>query len=105
MRKAAVRAVQECAPDINVFEGRVCSGDQFVSTPEQKETILSGFGGLCCEMEGGAIAHVCYLNNTPFVIIRAISDKADNSEEMDYEIFKKAAAERSIAVVRYMISH
>ena len=105
MRKSAVRAVRELAPDIHVFEGRVCSGDQFIASREQKETIISEFGGLCCEMEGAAIAQVCCLNGIPFVIIRAISDKADDSEEMSYIEFEHAAAERCAAITRYMISH
>ena len=105
MRKAAVEAVHAVASDAKVFEGRVCTGDQFVSSKEQKETIISNFGGMCCEMEGGAIAQACYLNDTPFVIIRAISDKADDSEEMSYEVFKKDAAAHCALVVRYMIAH
>ena len=105
MRKEAVEAVQAAAPDVHVFEGRVCTGDQFISSTEQKELIKSDFGGMCCEMEGGAIAQACYLNETPFVIIRAISDKADDSEEMNYEAFKKDAAEHCVSVVSYMITH
>ena len=105
MRKEAVEAVHEAAPDVQVFEGRVCTGDQFISSKKQKETITSNFGGMCCEMEGGAIAQVCYLNDTPFVIIRAISDKADDSEEMNYELFKKDAARHCASIVRYMITH
>ncbi len=105
MRQAAVEAARAVAPEIRVFEGRVCSGDQFINTKEQRETIISGFGGLCCEMEGGAIAQVCYLNSTPFVVIRAISDKADESEEVNYEEFKAASAARCAAIVRYMITH
>ena len=105
MRKEAVEAVHAAVPDVQVFEGRVCTGDQFISSKEQKEFIKSNFGGMCCEMEGGAIAQACYLNDTPFVIIRAISDKADDSEEMNYEIFKKDAAEHSASVVHYMITH
>ncbi len=105
MRKKAVEAVHTAVPDVQVFEGRICTGDQFISSKEQKELIKSNFGGLCCEMEGGAIAQACYLNDTPFVIIRAISDKADESEEINYEIFKKEAAEHCACVVRYMITH
>ena len=105
LRKAAVTAAREIAPEIHVFEGRVCTGDQFISSKEGKERILSDFGGMCCEMEGGAIAQVCYLNDTPFVIIRAISDKADESEEMNYEEFKEASAARCAAIVRYLLSH
>lgn len=105
MRRSAVQAVQEAAPEIHVFEGRVCSGDQFIASHEQKEAIIAEFGGMCCEMEGAAIAQVCCLNGTPFVIIRAISDKADDSEEVSYVEFEKAAAERCAAVTRYMITH
>lgn len=105
MRRSAAQAVREMAPDIRVFEGLVCSGDQFIASHEQKEAIISEFGGLCCEMEGAAIAQVCCLNDIPFVIIRAISDKADDSEEMSYVEFEHAAAERCAAITRYMITH
>lgn len=105
MRKSALKAVSEVAPEIHSFEGRVCSGDQFIASKEQKQKILDNFGGLCCEMEGGAIAQVCYINKTPFVIIRAISDKADDSEELSYEIFKKDAAARCAAIIEYMVTH
>ncbi len=105
MRKSAVQAVAAVAPEIHVFEGRVCSGDQFIASHAQKDAIISEFGGLCCEMEGAAIAQVCWLNGTPYVIIRAISDKADDSEEVSYVEFEKAAAERCAAVTRYMIAH
>jgi adenosylhomocysteine nucleosidase len=104
MRKNVVTATKECAPDIQIFEGRICTGDQFIASKEQKNAIISKFGGLCCEMEGGAIAQVCYLNKIPFVIIRAISDKADDSEEMSYEEFKKDAATRCAAITKYMVT-
>lgn len=100
MRKAAVEAAKSVAPDIEVFEGRVCSGDQFISSNEQKEKILSDFGGLCCEMEGGAIAQACYLNKTPFVIVRAISDSADDSE---YNEFMESSAVHCAKIVEYMV--
>ena len=65
MRRAAVDAVKSSAPDVHVYEGRVCSGDQFISTSAQKEKITSDFGGLCCEMEGGAVGQVCAANGVP----------------------------------------
>ena len=104
MRASAVEAVKQCAPEVNVFEGRVCTGDQFIASAEQKEAITSVFGGLCCEMEGGAIAQICYQNEIPYVIIRAISDKADGSAEMDYPEFEHASAVRCAAVTLYMVS-
>ena len=95
--------IANCITDVNHMTGRVCTGDQFVNTTEQKETITGNFGGLCCEMEGGAIAQVCYLNDTPFVIIRAVSDKADGTSPGDYEEFMKKAAKRSSMIVELMI--
>ena len=93
-------------PEIKVFEGRIVSGDQFISNHEVKDNILTNFpGSYCTEMEGAAIAHASWLNQIPFVIIRAISDKADDSAHMDYPAFEKAAAEHSAKLVEHMIQH
>ena len=102
---SAERAISECAPEIKAGKGRICSGDQFINTPEQKDRITSEFGGLCCEMEGGAIAQTCHLNDTPYVIIRAISDKPDGSEEQEYHEFEEEAAKRCAAIVHYMLKN
>ena len=105
LRKAAVEAVKEAAPDIHVFEGRVVSGDQFISSREVKNHIRDTFQGDCTEMEGAAIAQVAYINEVPFVIIRAISDKADDSGQEAYDVFEKKAAMHCAHIVEYMISH
>ena len=60
-----------------------------------KKNIIENFGAIACEMEGAAIAQAAYLNNVPFLVIRAISDKADGSAEMDYPTFEAQAAEHS----------
>lgn len=99
----ARQVCNEGLPQINVFEGRVVSGDQFVADKETKDRIASLFGGDCTEMEGAAIAQAAYLNNIPFLIIRAISDKADDSAHMDYPAFEKMAAENSIKLLEGMI--
>ena len=74
--------------------GRIASGDQFVADKALKDQIISRTQGLCTEMEGAAIAHTAYRNQIPFVILRAISDKADDSAEMDYPTFERIAAHR-----------
>lgn len=99
----AVECCKEVNPDISVYSGRIVSGDQFISDKQVKENIISNFGGFCVEMEGASIAHAAYLNHVPFVIIRAISDKADDSAEMDYPTFEKAAAAHSAALVEHML--
>lgn len=103
LTRLAVECCQEVNPDISVYSGRIVSGDQFISDKQVKEHIISNFGGLCVEMEGASIAHAAYLNHVPFVIIRAISDKADDSAEMDYPTFEKAAAAHSAALVEHML--
>ena len=97
--------VRRDAPGHQVFEGRICSGDQFINRIAQKEEILNNFGGDCCEMEGAAIAQVCHLNHTPFVIIRAISDKPDGSEFVNFPEFSKEAAANCARIVCSMVSH
>ena len=89
----------EVCPDIQVFTGRVVSGDQFISDKKKKEWLSSQFEGLCAEMEGAAIAQASYLNHVPFLIIRAISDKADDSATMDYPEFEAMAAENSVKLL------
>ena len=78
--------------------GRVASGDQFVASKERKEKIISLTQALCTEMEGAAIAQTAYRNGIPFVILRAISDKADDSADMDYPTFERIAAHRCAQV-------
>lgn len=82
--------------------GRVASGDQFICSKEQKEKIIGDTQGICAEMEGASIAHTAYRNGIPFVIIRAISDKADDSAEMDYPTFEAIAAQRCAQVTMAM---
>ena len=82
--------------------GRVASGDLFVAEKAVKEDIIAKTKALCTEMEGAAIAHVAFRNKLPFVILRAISDKADDSAEMDYPTFEAIAARRCAQVARIM---
>ena len=82
----------------HIRKGRVATGDQFVAGKAQKETIISVTGGLCTEMEGAAIAQTAYRNGIPFVVLRAISDKADDSARMDYPTFERMAAHRCAEV-------
>ncbi len=93
----ATAAAQAVHPG-HVQFGRVASGDQFVCSKEKKAAIIATTGGLCTEMEGAAIAHTAWRNAVPFVILRAISDKADDSAEMDYPTFEALAAQRCAAV-------
>lgn len=104
MVKIAMETCREVNPDITVRSGRVASGDQFISSKDAKQFIIDNFSGDCAEMEGASIAQAAWLNGIPFVIIRAISDKADDSAEMDYPAFEKAAARHSANLVAHMVA-
>ena len=93
-------AAAEAVNPGHVKIGRIASGDQFVAVKELKEKIIANTQGLCTEMEGAAIAQTAYRNAIPFVILRAISDKADDSAEMDYPTFERIAAHRCAEVTR-----
>lgn len=97
LRKLALEAAEAVNPGHN-RTGRIASGDQFICSQEQKDRIISVTGALCTEMEGAGIAHAAYRNQIPFTILRAISDKADNSAEMDYPTFERIAAHRCAEV-------
>lgn len=103
LRELAKECCLEVNPDIHVHEGRIVSGDQFVSSQEKKDWLIQTFGGCCTEMEGAAIAQTAYLNRIPFLIIRAISDKADNSATVDYPAFEAQAIAHSVNLMLEMI--
>ena len=99
----AKEACAKVLPEIGTHIGRVVSGDQFISDKAVKERISANFDGYCTEMEGAAIAQAAYLNKVPFVILRAISDKADDSATMDYPTFEKQAIENSVKLLKELV--
>lgn len=99
LRAAAKKICEKVNPDIHVHEGRVATGDQFIADKAKKDFISSTFHAKCTEMEGAAIAQAAYNNNLPFLIIRAISDKADNSAQMDYPAFERQAIEHTVRLM------
>ncbi len=104
LRALAKECCERVNPEISVYEGRVLTGDQFVSDKEKKRWLTEKFGGCCTEMEGAAIAQAAYLNHVPFLIVRAISDKADDSAEMDYAEFESKAIIHSVNLTRALVA-
>lgn len=102
-----IRTAKACCkkvnPDLGVFEGRIVTGDQFIAGKEKKAWLAETFHGLCTEMEGAAIAQTAHLNKIPFLIIRSISDKADDSAQMNYEAFEQMAIANSVRLTKAMI--
>ena len=101
----AYNCSRSCLRYNKIYLGKVLTGDRFVSDPDEKERLRKTFNGSCVEMEGGAIGHVCFLNNIPFVIIRSISDTADGRAAEDYRRFVHLAANNSYEIVSSIITH
>ena len=104
LRRLAAEVCKEVNPDIQVFEGRIASGDQFVCDQDVKNRIVSEFSAYATAMEGAAIGQAAYLNEIPFLVVRAISDKADGSAQMDYSEFEKAAVDHSVRLTLNMLA-
>ena len=103
LRKLAKTACEKVNPEISVFEGRVVSGDQFVADKALKNRIIERTNGWCTEMEGTAVGQAAHLNKIPYLIIRAISDKADDSAQVDYPTFERQAILHSVKLVEELL--
>ncbi len=84
----------------NVMIGRIATGDIFVAHKEMRQSIADEFSALACEMEGGAVAQVCYRNSVECAILRCISDDFDENQFMDFMEFRVLAADKSIAAIK-----
>ena len=89
--------------NLNVSIGKIGTADKFVDSAHDKAQIAELFNVDCVEMEGGAIAQICYLSDTPFVVIRAISDKADGDAPEVFTEFVDEAAQNSGMLVKAML--
>ena len=98
-------AKEACKENGNIksFVGRIVTGDQFVADPAKVKWFDEEFKALACEMEGGSIAQVCYLNKIPFVVIRSISDNANNGAHMDFAEFTAIGVKNSTSILKSMV--
>lgn len=99
----AKKAAEGIKGEHKVYVARIASGDQFISSMKAKDEIYTTFTAYCAEMEGAAIAHTCFLNKVPFVVIRAISDKADQSADVNFDEFVNLAARNASNIIEAMI--
>lgn len=100
LHAAVLGSVHGVVPEAGVWEGRVATGDMFVSTTEGKSRIVRAFDtALCAEMEGAAIAQSASLFGTPCQVIRVISDKAEKPSTEEYDVFEARAARQCAAIV------
>ena len=93
--------LSKCADNLGIhsLRGTISTSDAFIASNEKKDWLVSNFDAIACEMEGGSIGHVCYVNGVEFGVLRAVSDKADGSSHMDYGQFCAMAAKNSTALI------
>lgn len=90
-----VRLAAQRVAGLVCHQGVIATGDQFVGSREKLNQLMAEFGAVACEMEGGSIGQVCYINKVPFAVVRAISDNANDDAHMDYPKFLKIAVRKS----------
>jgi adenosylhomocysteine nucleosidase len=101
----ALKSASELAwtESVTIRAGKVLSGDQFISDASLVKFLHQELAGDCVEMEGAAVAHVCHMTHTPYVVIRSMSDRADQKAPVDFVQFTELAAIRSCELVTSML--
>ena len=92
-------------PEVKTYVGRIVSGDQFIADSNKVKVLDEEFNAKAVEMESAAIAQVAYLNKIPFVIIRSISDNANNGAHMDYKEFIPVGVKNSTSILKSMFEN
>lgn len=105
--KATYEKIETCVKNNNTNYqiGTIASGDQFLASNDIKNKIVKNFNAIAGEMEGGSIGHVCFVNQKPFCVIRAISDCADGSGAENYLEFLDKAAANAVKVMKEYIKN
>lgn len=103
--KRLVEACRQAADELGIChqEGVITTGDQFISAQAKKSQLVEEFDGIACEMEGAAIGHVCYINDVPYLVIRAISDEADGSAPDNFADFAEDSAQKGVQLLAAMV--
>ncbi len=95
-----LKAACESIGEKNYAIGTVATGDSFISGNDKRISLHTRFKALACEMEGGSIGQVCYINRIPFAVLRSISDSmSDRDDAVEYSVFSKSAAQKSIEII------
>ena len=87
--------------DIDYEVGVIATGDRFIGSIQERRALNEGFSAIACEMEGGSIGQVCYINKVPFTILRSISDdsSSDEGSDIEYSTFSRSAADKAIEII------
>ncbi|MCL2913429.1 5'-methylthioadenosine/S-adenosylhomocysteine nucleosidase [Shewanella corallii] len=101
--EAAKKAVDSLG-EVKTIEGLICTGDSFICDPERTAVMLNHFPTMAaCEMEAAAIAQVCHQFQVPFVVIRSLSDNANNDSPVDFDSYIVKAGHHSALMVMALL--
>lgn len=101
--EAAQEAIAKLG-NVKAKEGLICTGDSFICTPEKTKEIVKNFPTIsACEMEAAAIAQTCHQLKVPFVVIRSLSDNANNDSPVDFDSYIEKAGQHSAEMVMYIL--
>ena len=99
----AYKAAVETVGKEHVFKGTIATGDQFIASETYVQRLKNEYDAYACEMEGASVAAICIKYNKPFVVIRALSDKADGKAHDSYENFGDIAGANSSQIILKML--
>lgn len=104
--KILVEKAEQAISQVNgkVIKGIIATGDEFLSNKEKRKSLYEEFNAECGEMEGAAVAQVCYLCNIPFIVIRSISDKANGNEKIDFEKYLEIVSKKCAEYLEKMLA-
>ena len=91
--------------EYKIKSGIIATGDIFCTDVEMKNKIYSKFDADCVEMEGAAVAQVCYLDKVPFIVIRSISDSPNGKNEIDFDKFVDLASRRCAILLKEFLKN
>ncbi|MGY0399119.1 MAG: 5'-methylthioadenosine/adenosylhomocysteine nucleosidase [Ostreibacterium sp.] len=101
---SAAKKAATAFPDAHIYQGQIVSGDQFIASSDRFNTIKVTFpAAQAVEMEAAAVAQVCYRFNIPFVVVRAISDLANEQASVSFETFILQAGQHSAEMVKLLL--
>lgn len=101
--ESLVNSCKNISSEMNIKVGTIASADLFLTNKEKAKEIRNEFGADCVEMEGAAIAQVCFLDNIPFLVIRGISDTPNGNNGIDFHTYLKLAAKNSVQILKKIL--
>lgn len=100
-----VNYVRNIELDLNIYTGKIISGDKFISNIEEKKKLGEKYNSLACDMESASFSQVCYMMNKKFLVIRSISDSLTDDSVMEYNEFVEKAVKNNKKIIKNILEN